>query len=171
MLSASYRASGPSVEIFSTIFQLTSNVSSKLTSPTFRVSLIPSRHQKWTTLHNSTPSSRALYHPLLNYWSNYATVFLIKVYVHQPNSTLQLRHFCYFCLPFSELFVRLSIHDRGGEERSILQIPGICNIQTHALYTCNFSFPGKSFMLVFLNRRVLASIVPGRERFSWNLSF
>jgi len=25
--------------------------------------------------------------------------------------------------------------------------------------------------LVFLNRRALASIIPGRERFSWNLSF
>ena len=113
-----------------------SEVSSKLTSPTDRVSLIPSLHQKWKTLHNSTPSSWALHHPPFSYWSYYGNMFEIKVLCvsthNNPQTPSLLLHSAFPCLIYS--FVCLSMKE-GGAGWTTLREPGICTIQTHALYT------------------------------------
>ena len=46
-----------------------------------------------------------------------------------------------------------------------------CDGVTWLLCTDNHRVKTRWFRAVFLNRRALASIIPGRERSSWNLSF
>jgi len=41
----------------------------------------------------------------------------------------------------------------------------------HVMNIDNFTVADAFSRTVFLNRRTLASIIPGHKRFSWNLSF
>ena len=49
--------------------------------------------------------------------------------------------------------------------------PSILKVPASIPGTCSLFFLVLSSRATFLNRRAAASIIPGRERFSWNLSF